>query len=187
MLPLAPRLTATANLAARGVATVGLLAAPGPVLAQEDFERIVTTLRACAPIEDIAARVMCYDNNIYPRAAEAALPSRPSAPVAPAPTAGAAPSGPAGFGREMVRQPPQAERPAAEDRLRAEIAEIQRLEPGIWLLTLSDGAQWRFVDAAPLSYAAPRVGETVELERGSLGSVFLAYGGQKRLRVVRVR
>src|SRR5690606_24191341 len=120
------------------------LVATGPALAQEDFGRIVTTLRACAGIEDMVARVQCYDNNIYPREPgprepgprepgtsspqrsqassqasshpnSAADPTSapPAPPVVAAPAAGATPA--AGFGREMVRQPAQAARPASDD------------------------------------------------------------------------
>jgi len=157
--------------------------APIPAAAQdEDYERIVTIMQACSGIADVAARVTCYDNNIRPGAADAAsAPDQAQAPVS-APV-------PAGFGSEMLA-PTREERVArAEDdaAATASVAAIQRLEPGIYLITLADGAQWRFVDAAPSAWNPPRPGDEVELERGSLGSVFLAYDGQRRLRVRRVR
>jgi hypothetical protein len=159
----------------------------GPVAAQEDYRSIVTIMRACSQIADVPARVMCYDNNIRPQAGSAAsAPQAPAAAMAPAPSA--APAAPApSFGSEMlapVRSPEQA---AAEDAAQGTVAAIVPQEPGMYLITLADGAQWRFVDAAPSAWNPPRAGAQVEFERGSLGTVFMTYDGQRRLRVRRVR
>jgi len=82
-----------------------------------------------------------------------------------------------------TRSPAQAE---AEDNAQGTVAGIVPQEPGMYLITLTDGAQWRFVDAAPQSWNPPRAGAQVEFERGSLGTVFMTYDGQRRLRVRRV-
>lgn len=168
--------------------TVSLLASlqAMPLRAQdEDYERIVIIMRACAEIEDVMARVTCYDNNIGPRRqASGITPGSARTDSPPAATANAAP---AGFGAEMVRQPEAERRRGRQDNLAAEVSASREIEPGIYLLTLSDGAQWQFVDSAPLAYDPPRSGDRVELERGSLGSVFLEFADQRRLRVRRVR
>lgn len=179
-----PRYFRRSTAAAIGLALAAQMPAAGPARAQEDYERIVMTMRACAGIEDMAARVMCYDNNVAPRSAGDGIAPPPLPPAAPRPGGGAQAEG---FGSEMVRPAREDSPDAAPDEMRAEVAQVERLAPGILLLTLADGAQWRFVDAAPLSYDAPRAGATVAFERGSLGSVFLSYQGQRRLRVIRVR
>ena len=173
---------------AAGGAAMLSLALASPASAQEDYRAIVTIMRACAAIDDVAARVMCYDNNIQPPA-QADASSGPSAAVAASPIAPVAPSAPSpsGFGSEMVA-PPRAEVQARdEEQVIAQVAAVDRVEPGIFLITLADGAQWRFVDPAPNAYDPPRAGAQIELERGSLGSVFLTFADQRRLRVIRVR
>ena len=167
------------------VAACGIVA-PRPAEAQEDYRAIVTIMRACSQIADLPARVMCYDNNIRaqpgatvgasgPQAAPSVVP--PQAHAAPAPS----------FGSEMLPSVRAAERAQEDEAVNAQVTAIAPLEPGLFLVTLADGAQWRFVDAAPSAWNPPRPGDEVELERGSLGSVFLAYDGQRRLRVRRVR
>ena len=179
------------------VAACGTLAvAPRPAQAQEDYRAIVTIMRACSQIADLPARVMCYDNNIRAQpgatvgasvqgpqvAPSVAPPGQTFTPPTP-PQASAA----AGFGSEMLPSVREAERAQEDEAVNAQVAAIAPLEPGLFLVTLADGAQWRFVDAAPSAWNPPRPGDEVELERGSLGSVFLAYDGQRRLRVRRVR
>ncbi|TIX49714.1 hypothetical protein [Alteraurantiacibacter aquimixticola] len=164
------------------VALPAALVATTPAAAQEeDYERIVTIMRACAEIEDVMARVTCYDNNIgagRPSAAPSASSGTSSVPAVNAP---------AGFGAEMVRQPEVRRSQEQEDAITARVSSVSEVEPDIYLITLSDGAQWRFVDSAPFGFSPPRAGDTVELERGSLGSVFLEYDGQRRIRVRRLR
>lgn len=172
-----------ARKALRIAATTALVGAVAvPASAQEDdYERIVTIMRACAEIDDVMARVTCYDNNIGAGAVRAS--SRPSTTSPPMSSAGED----AGFGAEMLPQERERRLAARPDELTSRVSNVAELEPGIFLLTLNDGAQWRFVDSAPFAYDPPRAGDTIELERGSLGSVFLTAGNQRRLRVRRVR
>jgi len=185
MLPVRPRpclpLLAGTVLIASGWAI--------PAMAQEDYRSIVTIMRACSQIADVPARVMCYDNNIRPSAAAsgAATAAPAAAPMAPPPSAAPQAPPPSTFGSEMVASARQPEREAADDDIVALVAAIAEEAPGIYLLTLADGAQWRFVDSAPPAWSPPRPGAQIELERGSLGAVFLTYDGQRRLRVRRIR
>jgi len=161
-----------------------------PAAAQEDYRAIVTIMRACSQIADTSARAMCYDNNIRPSVASAeataGLPPASAAPVSSAHAAAAVPSA-NGFGSEMIAAPHTVKAARDNEQVQATVAAVARIQPGIFLLTLADSAQWRFVDSAPDSYAVPRAGDEIELDRGSLGSVFLSYDGQRRLRVMRVR
>lgn len=157
-----------------------------PALAQQgDYERIVIIMRACAEIDDVMARVTCYDNNIGEGSRGNAAMSAPAAPSATRDTA--ADQTPNGFGADMVRQPAEVRRSGRQNAAAAQVAQVRELEPGIHLLTLSDGAQWQFVDSAPFGYEVPREGDDIDFERGALGSVFLEYADQRRLRVRRIR
>ena len=175
--------TAAVYLAPVYLAAVCLLAIGGavPAAAQEDYRAIVTIMRACAQIADLPARVLCYDNNIRPQAGT-------PAPAAQAPAAApVSVAAPPSFGSEMLAPSRSVEAAAENAAMTARVTAIAPQEPGIYLITLADGAQWRFVDAAPSAWYPPRAGDEIELERGSLGSVFLRYDGQRRLRVRRVR
>lgn len=160
-----------------------------PAQAQEDYRSIVTVMRACSQIADVPARVMCYDNNIRPQDGPAASAPQASAPAMPLPPASRAdlPAPAPSFGSEILVPTRSPEQVAAEDNAQGTVAAIVPQEPGMYLITLTDGAQWRFVDAAPQSWNLPRPGAQIEFERGSLGTVFMTYDGQRRLRVRRVR
>ena len=154
-----------------------------PASAQdEDYQQIVVIMRACAQIEDVAARVTCYDNNIGPRAgAVAAVPAMPAAANSPVV------SRQSGMGAEQLPQVRQATRAQEIDEVRARLAAVERVGSGLYLMTLDDGAQWEFVDAAPFSYDPPSAGANVRIERGALGSYRMVYNRQQGLRVRRVR
>jgi hypothetical protein len=78
-------------------------------------------------------------------------------------------------------------RQAQPDEVELAVSQAQSVEPGIYLLTLEDGSQWRFLDAVPMSYDPPRSGERVELVRASLGSFLMSYASQRSVRIRRVR
>lgn len=163
--------------------TAGFFLAGSAAAQEEDYERIVTIMRACAQIDDVMARVSCYDNNIGAQSPASAQPSASSeaAPVQNAPAA------PQGFGAEMVPAQRQQVREKQTDEVEARVSNSRMIEPGIYLITLEDGAQWQFSDSAASTYYAPRAGDTVRLERGALGSVFLHFDNQEGLRVRRLR
>lgn len=149
----------------------------------EDYEAIVTIMRACSVIEDLVARVTCYDNNIAPgeRASVSAAGVQPNSPPA-----AASPRQAEGFGANMVASTRERARAEQTDEVEMQVSGSRMLEPGIYLVTMSDGAQWRFSDSAPGIYEPPRAGDTVRLKHGALGSVFMHFEGQEGLRVRRV-
>lgn len=55
---------------------------------------------------------------------------------------------------------------------------------GAWIFTLSDGARWRQMDDNILG-GRPRVGNTVVIRRGALGSFKLSLAGQPAIKVRR--
>ncbi len=173
------------TLGAAGAAAAMMAVVGSPVQAQdEDYRAIVIIMRACAQIDDIAARVTCYDNTIAPRAAPPARgpESRPSqAPVPAAPVAN-------DFGAENLPEVRQAERDnRGADEIVRRVSRAEEVEPRLYLLTLEDGSQWRFSESMGLSYFPPGPRSEVRIERGALGSYRLYADGQRAVRVVRVR
>lgn len=155
-----------------------VLTLAAPAAAQdENFERTVIIMRACAQIADVAARVTCYDNTMAPQVGH------------PAPAPAAAP--PRGLGAEQVAPPREQARQQARERqadnLVAQVTSVVTIRPGVFTLALADGSQWTVVDEAPFGYAEPRAGSSVRIEPGSLGSYHLRYDSQQSLRVRRVR
>jgi hypothetical protein len=180
-----------ATILAAGAAT--LLLAGAPAAAQVDDAIVLNIMRECAKIGDSTARLACYDSNI--RAAggnpSASAPGRTTVPnagvSAPVPT-----STPQGFGAESVRAPQRAPAPGTasveqDDEISAKITGISQRGPGTYAFTLEGGAQWQFAEGVSSSYRVPRVGSTVEIERGSLGSFLMRFDKQQAVQVRRTR
>lgn len=174
-----------------GSTTLAVLAisAAAPATAQIADDVVLSIMRECARIDDPTARLGCYDNNI--RSAGAAprntIPGEvrvQSGGGAPVPGSGAT-----GFGRENVRTAdrfnaaPEGE--AVE--ITARVSAVTERGPGIYLVTLEDGAEWLFTRGAGANFNPPRAGSTVEIQRGALGSFLLRYNNQVAVRVRRVR
>jgi hypothetical protein len=176
-----------AMILAAGAATMLL---PGaPTLAQVDDGIVLNILRECARIDDPAARLACYDNNIRAAGANprASAPGRaePSAPGAGIP---ASPNSPQGFGAETVRTQQRFQAPSGQvDEVFATVTAISPREPGIYLLTIDGGAQWQFSEGVSTSYRLPREGSTVEIERGALGGFLMRFDKQRPVPVRRIQ
>jgi len=198
-----------AVLLAAGAGLIGAL--PTLAIAQVNRDAVLDILIECSKINDVAARVACYDNNIRPlaqtvapqvppqaassqretvpigptREAEVRRGSEPSPPPRSAPSAasvaGAADVPPRSAPASRVSPTP----PAAAAQ--AIVAEVVERRPGAYLLTLQDGAQWEFAEDVPISYRPPVRGSQVEIERGSLGGYRMRFDGQRAVRVQRVR
>ena len=179
----------SATILAAGAATLVL---PGiPAMAQVDDGIVVNIMRECAKIDDPTARLACYDNNIRAAGASprAAVPGRMQAPQSSA-GAPVASNTPQGFGAESVRAPQRVEAPSSSgqvDEISATIASIAQRGPGIYAFTIEGGAQWQFAEGVSLSYRVPRVGSTVEIDRGALGGYLMRFDRQEPVPVRRVR
>jgi hypothetical protein len=173
------------------VTAVSLTLSATPASAQADRSAVLNILIECAKIDDPTARLACYDNNMT-RAGAAARATVPGQTVRGV-TGGAAPiesQGPQGFGAEDVRaDSPQRFTPPAGrvDEIHPRVASIAPREPGIYLVTLDDGAQWLFAESVDAQFRPPRRGDTIEIERGSLGSFLMRVDGQAPVPVRRVR
>jgi hypothetical protein len=162
--------------------------------AQVDDGIVLNIMRECARIDDPTARLACYDNNIRSAGGtpRASVPGEMQAPrggqgavasSAPMPTVGSA-----GFGSEDVRTPQRFEsRPGELASLSSVVTQVTPREPGVYLVTLQDGAQWQFTESVDRNYRVPSRGDTVTIDRASLGSYLMRFDDQLGIRVRRVR
>ncbi|MBO9519449.1 MAG: hypothetical protein J7493_15410 [Porphyrobacter sp.] len=179
------RYRATIMAAAAG----SLVVASGPALAQIDQRTAASIMVECSKIGDPTARLACYDNNIRNIDPGAPLPpptdrAGVSGGAAPAPQAG-----PQGFGFESVKRREERFTPVApsEKQVTATVASAAQREPGIYLVTLSDGAQWLFADGVDFGFRPPKRGQTIEIERGGMGGYLMRIDGQEPVPVRRMR
>lgn len=167
-------------------AAASLIPLAYPATAQVPDNVVVNILRECAKIDDPTARLACYDNNIRQAggtpstAGPARAPSGGPAPVAPTPSQS--------FGLDDVRTPRVAPaRPVQADEIHPRVASISPREPGIYLVTLENGAQWVFAEGVSQQFRLPRRGDTIEIERGALGSYLMRIDRQQAVPVRRLR
>ena len=178
-----------ASILAAGAASLALSAAPAS--AQADRAAVVDILVECAKIDDPTARLACYDNNMRRVGAtpRATVPGQTVRGV----VGGAAPvetQGPQGFGYEDVRSQDPARfqpRPGQLQEIHPRVAAVSQREPGIYVVQLDDGAQWLFAEGVSSQFRLPGRGDTVEIERGSLGSFLMRIDGQPPVPVRRIR
>ncbi len=171
------------------VGAAALVLAGAPATAQVDGGVVLNIMRECAKIDDPTARLACYDNNIRAAgpASQVTAPASSQVPRAPGGAPVAANTA-QGFGAETVRAPQQRQAPAAQlNEISAAITAIRQRGPGIYAFTLEGGAQWQFSETVGSSYRVPRVGSTVEIERGSLGGFLMRFDRQQSVPVRRVR
>ena len=163
-----------------------------PAAAQVDDGIVLNIMRECARIDDPTARLACYDNNIRAAGASprASVPGQMQVPQG----GGAAPStaGPSGFGNEDIQQRQRFDSSGANSRgelasLTSRVTRVDAREPGVYLLTLENGAQWLFAESVDRSYRVPRSGDVIEIDRASLGSFLMRHDDQSGIRVQRVR
>jgi hypothetical protein len=167
------------------------------------------TLLACRRLPDEGERVRCYDAQIdklnaaaaagpavtraaptAPKAAgSAATPNSPAPPAAPAVAAKQVDST-AKFGRETLpataRPKPS---PQDEAALLSSITALRQVARATYAISLANGQVWRQEEASELSVFF-RVGDSVRIEKGSLGSYRLSTdktGAKNWVRVSRIQ
>jgi hypothetical protein len=163
--------------------------AGAPATAQVSDNIVLNIMRECARIDDPTARLACYDNNI--RAAGGNPNSVPGQMSAP--SGGSAvlqPNAPGGFGADDLRaQSAERFNPNRNgvSEVSVQVAQVTERQPGTYLVTLSNGAQWLFAESVSSNYRAPRRGQTVSIERGALGGYMMVVDRQQGVRVTRVK
>lgn len=173
-----------------GLAATSLALSAGSAAAQVDRNIVMNIMIECAKIDDPTARLACYDNNM---GQVGATPRNTIPGQVRGVQGGAAPvetQGPQGFGAEDLRSDSPARfsvRPGQMQEIHPRVAAVAPREPGIYLVTLDDGAQWMFAESVSQNFRLPRRGEEVEIERGALGSFLLRVEQQPAVPVRRVR
>lgn len=177
-----------ASILAIAVASLALSAMPA--VAQADRGAVLNILVECAKIDDPTARLACYDNNIRNAGGtvRTTIPGQVRGVVG-----GSAPietQGPQGFGYEDVRSADPARfqlRPGQLQEIHPKVQSVAERGPGLYLVTLDDGAQWMFAEGVTSQFRLPRRGDEIEIERGSLGSFLMRIDGQPAVPVRRLR
>ena len=177
-----------ASVLAAGAAVLALSAMPAS--AQADRGAVLDILVECAKIDDPTARLACYDNNMSRAGAtpRTTIPGQIGGVVG-----GSAPietQGPQGFGYEDVRAADPARfqpRPGELQEIHPRVQSVTPREPGIYIVTLEDGARWLFAESVSSQFRLPRRGQEIEIERGSLGSFLMRVDGQSPVPVRRIR
>jgi hypothetical protein len=188
----AQRLRALAGAAAMGSA-IALAASATPASAQASDATVINILRECAKIDDPTARLACYDNNIRMGVQNGSIPGA-GGPVrggGAVIAGGGSGSGPQGFGATSMKNPDRfksgEERGMGPDEIRAKIAAVKEREPGMWRITLEDGAEWTFSESVGQTFRVPRKGALVEIQKAALGSFLMVIDGQQGVRVRRTK
>lgn len=173
------------------IGSAAALAIAAPSGAQTPDNVIINILRECAKIADPTARLTCYDNNMGASGTTARSVPGQGPTVNGGPTPAIASNGASGFGADSIKSPDRFESAEARgqgpDEIRAVVTAAQQREPGVYLVTIDGGAQWLFSDAVSRSFRPPRKGDTVEIQRASLGSFLMVVNNQQGVRVRRVR
>lgn len=158
-----------------------------PAAAQVEDGIVLNILRECARIDDATARLACYDNNIRAAGASprASVPGRMETPRGGGGAAAGASAGAGGFGGEDLRTSPGSA--SQLDSLSARVTRVDPLEPGVYVLTLADGARWQFTNGVERSYRMPSAGDTISIDRAALGSYLMRFDDQQGVRVRRIR
>lgn len=169
-------------------AAVALSAAPAA--AQVNDQIVLNIMRECAKIDDPTARLACYDNNI--RSAGGSPRSIPGQMAAPGGGGAVVQQQPGGFGSDdlISRSPDRfdTDRPGrGPSEVNARVAQVREREPGVYLVTLDSGAQWLFSESTSRTYRPPRRGQTIEIQRGALGSYLMVVDRQQGVPVTRIR
>jgi hypothetical protein len=154
------------------------------LLAQNEDADALADLKACAAIERGNARLACYDG-VLGRPATAPEPATTSA-VNPPPPQAATPAGPApavsaapNTAASATALPPSAPDNAQQTVV---ITEVRLRSPTDAVFVTANGQVWEQIDTGRGRY--PEVPFEATLERGSLGSMFLASpAGGPRIRV----
>ncbi|PKM03807.1 MAG: hypothetical protein CVV16_07615 [Gammaproteobacteria bacterium HGW-Gammaproteobacteria-6] len=132
----------------------------------------------CAPVNDAAERLACYDA-AFPRPAGA----RPEPVVAEAARADSLQE--FGLSREQLRKrDPERVREVLPDQLEAKVAGVDYRQTGERLITLESKQVWLLTEVT--SKGQLRVGDPVVIRRAALGSFMLVTPGGVRLRARRV-
>ena len=178
------------SILALGAAALAIPA--GPAAAQVDRNIVLNIMVECAKIDDPTARLACYDNNI--RQVGGTVRNSVPGQTVRGVSGGAAPveggQGAGGFGAEDVEyaRPGRVPSPSGQvDEIHPRVASVTPREPGIYRVGMDDGTMWEFAEGVSSQFRLPGRGDTIEIERGALGSYLMRVDGQAPVPVRRIR
>jgi hypothetical protein len=157
-------------------------------------ERTTEALLTCADETDDARRLHCFDAVVAGMRSAPASPAAKAspppvtatpagvAPTAPPPVAAPAASPEDRFGARGDLKP---EKHTEVDEITGTVTELGTRPHGELLVTLDNGHVWAEIGTS--SKIKLKVGDTVKIERGSLGSFLLVAPNGRSSRVTRVR
>ena len=161
------------------------LVAATPALADPKDARssLVTAAAQCTTITQAAERLACYD-----KAVGALISAEQKREVVVIDRAQVRQTRKTLFGLNLPNlglfgDTSDKDGPDAVTQIESTLAKAEMTSGG-WLFTLSDGARWRQTDDNILG-GRPRVGNTVIIRRGALGSFKLSLAGQPAIKVRR--
>jgi hypothetical protein len=172
-----------------------LLASPAVLLAADAQSEAG---RQCAQIRDSLQRLVCYDRVFQagdaapataatPRTSAPAASATPPATMRPAaPAVAVAPAAPA-LGDENVRRTAkekEATKAAEPSSLEAKVTALRETRPEIFRVTLDNGQVWQQMDMSSLFHL--ETGDTIRIERGTMGGYRMARTSKGRSGWVRV-
>lgn len=162
---------------ARMILIAALSAITGPVLAQDSNDALI----ACSARPDRDERLDCYDKLVAGLSDKAAEVARKRAAVEQELVAS---KKQAAFGREGMTGFGGDEHRVQE--MAATITQVQPSAGGRLQIALDNGQVWRQAEVRPFPPA--KVGASVTIKRGSLGSYILTAPGSSRVtQIIRVR
>jgi hypothetical protein len=131
----------------------------------------------CSTVAEDMARLKCYDEQAARKKAPAPAPAR----ATPAPSE-------FGLSAEAIRKKEAAanpDAPKAPEQLVSRVKAVTTKARGAYQITLEDGQVWEETQHSSAA-TPPKVGETVTIKQGMLGSYFLTSSAALALRVKRI-
>lgn len=160
------------------LALTAILTFPGPVVADSDLQ---AAMLRCAAIEGSAQRLSCFDAQV------AALAQPTQTTAASQATAAQRQSEDDAFGMNatVAAGKPQVEKAPTPAALTLSVTRLQQRSSGAFVVTLENGQIWEQPRAE--RGLRVKVGDTVTIKRGALGSFRMIARGNKAYKVQRVR
>jgi len=161
------------------VAALATAAAPPPTQGNPNATPI-GSVTACRSVADSAARLACYDSAAA--ALDLAVTSKDLVVLSPGDVKETRRSL---FGFSLPKLPFLGDRDQEETEITAKLKGARSLGYGKWRLVLEDGAVWETTEGNR-DQVIPRVGTSVKIKRGVLGSYMINIDGTRGVKAVRI-
>ncbi|GAA6174027.1 hypothetical protein NBRC116592_36970 [Colwellia sp. KU-HH00111] len=138
----------------------------------------------CAQVNKDAKRLACFDRLVEDKVKQLTPVNVQKAPVLKTNTtvSSVTVEKVAEFSKQHLRKTAKEQ---GLDSITSKVNKLKKLLRGQWIIDLENGQQWRQKDGAKIKL---NVGDTVQLKKGSMGSVYLYVEGKNRsIRVKRLK